>query len=184
MFPPRMKRSLVSSEFTEASASVRRELRAEAEEAERDAAAAAAMGRTMAGAMGELMQRGDVVSVSARGAVFRGPVIHAGEDYFAVASGSSRVDVPAGSAVVALTARATSGGMGPSRGEAPTLRARLMELRIDAARVEMGAGSGAVLAGSVEAVGADHVVLRSSGGDPAWIPFERIDFVAAQQGYR
>lgn len=175
-----MASEFVPPELEEIAAAVRREMRAEAEEAEREAAAEAAMRRQMSDVFRELMARGDRVVVDLGRWCFTGRVRHVGEDFVSVDVAGDRVDINLGlPLVVTVLDRARSGGAKPSPEEAPTLRARLLELQLLGPGVTIGvAGVEDALEGRLAAVGSDHAALGGRAEAPhAFVPLGALAFV-------
>ena len=154
------------------------ELRAEAELVERDAATVERRRRTMADVAGELVSRGDTVSVIAGDQVLRGTLIYARGELARIQTASGRADVNLASPLVLrVDARSHDGGTAARQG-ADTLRARLLEYDMEAVAIEVWAPAhGATVSGSILAVGRDHVLLADRDGaewvlrlmDIAWV---------------
>jgi hypothetical protein len=146
--------------------SVGEEFRAEAEETERLAAVAARRGRTLLDVAAELRSRGDRVAVVAGGRTFLGQVVYVGSDLLRLrlASGDPvdvNVSVPL---TVSVVEQSRSCGVAAGTGPA-TLRARLLELEIDRAIVEVVTTEGTAVRGRVDAVGRDHLLVRTDDGE-------------------
>ena len=162
-------------------ATLRSEMRLEAEEAEREAARSAAMRRTMRDVACDLMAHGDTVVVGLSGdRRFEGRLQHVGSDFLSVENRSSRIDVRLDAvAHLAVAQRALAGGRGPSRNEAPGWRARLLELELEATGVEVGlCHTEEELLGSVILVGLDHFCLAgTAGGQERFIPLRAVAYL-------
>lgn len=155
-------------------------MRLEAEEAERDAAKLEAMRRGLQGVLTELMARGDRVAVEVGRWTFTGPVTHVGRDLASLNVAGSRVDLNLGVPLsFAVVERVVAGGKGRSPDEAPSLRARLLELESSGEPVEIGVTSSQnTLAGRIAAVGADHVAVGQRPGTADWfVPLTALGFV-------
>jgi hypothetical protein len=162
-------------------ATLRSEMRLEAEEAEREAARSAAMRRTMRDVARDLMAHGDtiVLSLSDRH-VFEGRIVHVGSDFVSVERRGSRIDVRLDALDhLAVVQRALSGGRAPSRDEAPAWRARLLELELAGSVVGIGLRNAKEeLLGTVVLVGADHVCLAGTvAGPERFIPFWSVAYL-------
>lgn len=142
------------------------EVRADAEELERLAALAARRRRTFADVARDHMLRGDTVAVQVPAGRFVGLVVHVADDLVRLRTRSGEVDLrPRGPASLRVVERARHGGIDASRGPS-SFTARLRELELAGARVELGVALGPdVLAGRLAAVAVDHVVLETGGGD-------------------
>jgi hypothetical protein len=160
------------------SAAIRNEIRLEAEEAEREAAAAAALRRDLADVARELMARGDTVAVDAGQRVFAGEIVGVGSDLLTVDAGASRVDVNLACVVrLQVLSRARSGGR-RSSGEAASFRARLMELQLSGQPTEVGtSGNDDEIAGPVALVGRDHVAIGEGVGPEWFLPLHSLAYV-------
>ena len=162
-------------------AALRTEMRLEAEEAEREAARSAAMRRTMRDVACDLMAHGDTVVVGLSGnRRFEGRLRHVGSDFLSIERRISRIDIRLDAvAHLAVAQRALAGGRGTSHDEAPGWRARLLELELTAAAVEVGlCGAEDELPGSVALVGADHFCLAGTdGGHERFIPFPAVAYL-------
>jgi hypothetical protein len=162
-------------------ATLRSEMRLEAEEAEREAARSAAMRRTMRDVAADLMAHGDIVVLAlSDGRVFEGRIVHVGSDFFSVERRGSRLDVRLDAVDhLAVVQRALSGGRAPSRDEAPAWRARLLELELAGCIVRVGLRSAREeLLGTVALVGADHVCLTAAvAGPERFIPFGSVAYL-------
>lgn len=164
----------------EIEAAILRELRLEAEEAEREAAASAAMRRSLQDVARELMGHGDTVSAGIGGWTFTGRIRHVAADIVSLEVAGSRVDLNL-AAVTYLSPmqRSPTGGTGGSRIEAPSLRARLLEHRLNQDPVEIGiSGSDDALPGRIATVAIDHLVLADPERRREWfIPLSAVGFM-------
>jgi hypothetical protein len=162
-------------------ATLRSEMRLEAEEAEREAARSAAMRRTMRDVAGDLMAHGDTIVLSLSDHhVFEGRIVHVGADFVSIERRGSRLDFRLDAVNhLAVVQRAFSGGRAPSRDQAPAWRARLLELELAGSVVGIGLrGAKEELLGSVVLVGADHVCLASPvAGPERFIPFSSVAYL-------
>ncbi|HEU5003212.1 MAG TPA: hypothetical protein VFW71_10605 [Actinomycetota bacterium] len=172
----------IQRDLEDVAAAIRAELRLEAEEAEREAAVSAGMRRTLAEVAAELMAHGDTVAVEVGGQTFTGTIAGVGADLVTIDIAGTRADVAlAAVGRLRVVRRARSGGTRRAPGEAPSLRARLLELQLGGALVEVGtAGPGAVgdaVTGRVTVVGPDHVAL-GSGPDADWfVPMTAVAYI-------
>lgn len=148
-------------DLARAASEVRAELRAEAEEYEALAARDLVRSRTLRDVALLACHRGDTVEVVTAGGRVVGTVVYAAGDLACLETATEAVDVwlraPVGLRVVE---RARAGGRGSGRG-AESFRARLSEH--EAARVPLTLSTrlpGGEIAGVVEAVAVDHLVLR------------------------
>jgi hypothetical protein len=169
----------VQRDLEDVAATIRAELRLEAEEAEREAAIAAGMRRSLAGAASELMAHGDTVAVDAAGHIFVGLIAAVGADLITLQSGHWRVDVALGSVVrLRVLRRARSGGLRALPGYPGSLRARLQELQVSGQRVEIGmAGADEQVSGPVAVVGSDHVAIGEGLACEWFLPLERLAYL-------
>jgi hypothetical protein len=157
------------------------EFRAEAEEAERLAALAALRGRDLADVATDLRSRGDAVAVVTAGRTVTGRIVYVGADFFQLRLGRDVVDVSLGAPLTIRTVeRATSGGVAASHGPG-TLRARLLELELEDARVEIVTVTGELVTGAVHAVGRDHVLLDGDVGE-VYVPTAVVALVTTRTG--
>jgi hypothetical protein len=170
------------------------EFRTEAEEGERLAARAAQRARDLAAVASELRDRGDRVAVDVAGRTYLGHVVHVGADLLQLRTrpsppgvrdvsgeplgAGSVVDVHlAAPVVLRVVQRAREGGHGPQPGPA-TFRARLLELELADAVVELTAEAVAGAArGRVAAVARDHLVLLDEDATPWFVPLATITTV-------
>jgi hypothetical protein len=139
------------------------EFRAEAEEAERLAAVAARRSRTLIDIATEMRSRGDSVVVTVGGRSVLGTISYVGADFIRlrVAGGSDSIDVNAAVPLtLAVSERQPSGGTDTEPGPT-TFRARLLELELDGATVEIMTTDGDAAAGLLRAVGRDHVLVAT-----------------------
>ncbi|HWD08585.1 MAG TPA: hypothetical protein VHA57_05760 [Actinomycetota bacterium] len=166
-------------DLQDVAASIRAELRREAEEAEREAAVAAGMRRSLADVAGELMAHGDTVAIDAAGHHFAGQLAAAGADVVTLASGSLRVDIALGAvSSLRVLERARTGGLAPLPGSPSTLRARLNELQLSGQEVEVGVTAAEEqLTGRVALVGSDHVAIGEEVGPEWFVPLNRLAFL-------
>lgn len=160
-------------------ATIRSELRLEAEEAEREAALSAGMQRNLAQVAADLMAHGDTVAVEVGQQMFVGTIASTGTDYLTLESGSSRVDVALRTLLrLRVLERPRSGGLRFTPGTATTLRARLLELQLSGQQVEVGvAGADEPVSGPICLVGSDHVAVGDEGGPEWFLPFSALSFV-------
>ncbi|MGH2719716.1 MAG: hypothetical protein ACRDJU_14230 [Actinomycetota bacterium] len=166
-------------DLQDVAASIRAELRREAEEAEREAAVVAGMRRSLAEVAGELMAHGDTVVIDAGGHRFSGRIAAVGADIVTVQSGRAQVDVALGAvSSLRVLERARAGGIGSLPGHPATLRARLKELQLTGQEVEVGvAAAEEQVTGPVALVGADHVAIGEEVGPEWFVPLSRLAFL-------
>jgi|SRR5579872_5207084 len=173
-------------DLEDVAASIRDELRREAEEAEREAAVVAGMHRSLADVAAELMAHGDTVAIDAAGHRFSGRIAAVGADVVtveSVGSGRWRVDVALGSvSSLRVLERARAGGLGSPPGSPATLRARLTELQLSGQEVEVGVAAGdEQVTGPVALVGSDHVAIGEEVGPEWFLPLNRLAFLRIRE---
>lgn len=159
------------------------ELRAEAAEYELLAAKDRLRGRDLADVAGELVARGDVVTISLSSRSFTGEVVHAAGDLACLATAGGEVDVHLGAPLaISVVERVHAGGRSRAGGPG-SFAARLAEHEAAGSRVELGArlSAGAQPAGweriaRVEAVARDHVVVTVDG-QPSFVALAAVDYV-------
>src|SRR5258708_14215369 len=83
----------MQGDLEDVAATIRSELRLEAEEAEREAAISAAMRRDLSDVARELMAHGDTVALDVGQRIFVGPIVAVGTDVVTLEAGSWRVGV-------------------------------------------------------------------------------------------
>ncbi|MDP9021691.1 MAG: hypothetical protein M3N57_03125 [Actinomycetota bacterium] len=151
------------------------EFRFDAEDGERLAAQASLRARSLRDVVVDLRSRGDTVAVRLGGRVLTGRVVFVGNDYVRLRTGAGSVDVPLDQPLaLRVVERARSGGTGRGDGAA-TFRARLLQLELDRAAVQVDtAVVGDVLRGRLEAVARDHALLHTQDGQEWVIPFVAI----------
>ena len=165
-------------DLADVAAAIRNEIRLEAEEAEREAAASAALQRSLADVARELMAHGDTVAVDAGHRVFAGEIVGVGTDVVSVEAGACRVDVNLHCvARIRVLTRARSGGRPPSGGPS-SLRARLLELQLSQEAVEAGTGANdEEVTGPIALVGCDHVAIGEGVGPEWFLPLHSVAYV-------
>lgn len=166
-------------DLEDVAASIRAELRREAEEAEREAAVVAGMRRSLAEVARELMGHGDTVGVEVGGHRFSGRIAAVGADVVTLRSGRFQVDVALSClSSLRVLERARAGGLGPLPGSPGTLRARLKELQLSGQDVEVGvATADEQVTGPIAFVGSDHVAIGEEVGPEWFVPLDQLAFV-------
>jgi hypothetical protein len=167
-------------DLADLAAALRSEIRLEAEEAEREAAAAAALQRSLADVARELMAHGDIVAVDAGGRVFVGSIAEVGTDLVGLEASAGRVVVNLGCvASLRVVQRARAGGRSPVPGVQTSFRARLLELCLSGEEVEAGmSGIEDSVVGRLAFLGSDHAAIGDAGGEPEWfLPLAYLAFV-------
>jgi hypothetical protein len=152
---------------SELRASLAAELRAEAEDRERDAAIAHRRGRTLHDVLADARARGDRLSVEVAGRSYVGQVTHVGADVATVEIADGTLDLSLDAPLTLRTVALSAGpGRGPDASRPATFRARLLELELAGTEVEAltatVTGGGAT---RIRAVARDHVLLEGEG-DP------------------
>lgn len=139
------------------------EARQEAEETERAVAHRLRRSRSLSDIARLHHDRGEQVRMDLPGRRLTGSVAHAAGDLLRLRTTTGLVDVDLAAPVVLRVI-----GRGPHGPPAPALQsftARLRELELDGAQVELGLRDGTLLRGRVTTVAADHVVLRDQDGE-------------------
>lgn len=156
----------------------RDELRAEAEEYEALAAKDLARSRRLVDVAAALCHRGDVVEVTAVGAVFRGEVTDAAGDLACITTATGEVDLClTAPLLLRVVERARRGGRPLGRGAAG-FRARLAEYEASGEQVLLGLlPAGQELAGRIDAVALDHVLLSPTGGEVVYVAAAAVAWV-------
>lgn len=160
------------------------ELRAEAEEGEQLASMASQRARSLIDVAGELVVRGDGVQLVAGGRSFVGEVIHAAGELLSLGTPAGRVDAPT-SAVTVLTVSARPDAAGRDLASSPsTLVARLRELELAEATVELGIPGfvDGELTVRLDVVAVDHVVASGRDGQRFVVPLSAIAWVVTRPG--
>lgn len=164
-------RTVDDPQFDELDRDLRRQLdaefRAEAEESERLAAQAARRQRTLADVARDAMARGDLVAADIAARTFSGTVLLAGTDFVSLATVAGRVDVRLSAPALVMHITRRPAAVGRDRRSGPeTFRARLLELELAGAVVEVGlATPGSERVGPLATVAADHLVLHGDVGE-------------------
>ncbi|MGH2707703.1 MAG: hypothetical protein ACRDJG_05310 [Actinomycetota bacterium] len=164
--------------FDDLAARIREEMRLEAEEAEREAAAASRMRRSFEEVALEFMAHGDAVLVAVGTWSFVGEIIHVGSGIISLSVAGARVDLNVSLPLrLQVLRRALAGGRSRPSQDVATLRARLLELQMSGERIEVGVAEGdETLAGRAIIVGSDHIALGDR--DPEWfVPFHALAFI-------
>lgn len=155
------------------------EFRANAEEGERLAELARLRSRGLPAVAAEARDRGDRVRIVASGRTFTGIIAGAGHDYCTLRGPGGDVEIPLDRGAIRLVIE-EPGALEPQ--DAPststTFRARLRELELDHADVEIGSQAGGeTLQGPLVAVAEDHVVIEGSDGGRIHLGWEGIAYV-------
>jgi hypothetical protein len=166
-------------DLEDVAASLRAEIRLEAEEAEREAAIVAGMRRALADVAEELMAHGDTVALDAGGRIFAGLITGVGADLITLQAGSWRVDVATASlARLRVMKRPRVGGVRGFPGHAQSLRARLLELQLEGTLVEVGmAAADEPVVGTVAMVGSDHVAIGEEVAPEWFLPLGSLAYL-------
>lgn len=153
------------------------EFRAEAEALEEDAARYALRRRSLTDVALELMNRGDEIGISGAGASFTGSISHAAGDLVILTTPHSLVNVNlSGPVALRILRRANAGGHGRSSGS-PSFRARMLELEMSGESLEIrSSASPHLLAGTITAVGVDHLVVVDRDRIEWFVPLSTIAF--------
>ena len=155
------------------------EFRADAEEGERLAELARLRSRRLAAVAVESRDRGDRVRLVLSGRTFTGVIAGAGHDYCTLRGPGGDVEIPLNRGAIRLVVEAP-GAVEP--GDAPststTFRARLRELELDQADVEVGSHAGGeTLRGRLVAVAEDHVVIEGTDDGRIYLAWDGIAYV-------
>jgi hypothetical protein len=135
--------------------------------------------RTLLDVARDCMHRGDIVSLRAGSHTFTGVIVAVGDDFVRIHAAGSAVDVHfalGNVGALRVIDRAHAGG---ARGHADVLqfRARLLQLEMLDAVVELGiAGSEVAFSGWL-AVGRDHVHLTDRDGAANYLPITSVAWV-------
>lgn len=159
------------------------EFRRAAEEEEFDARLAALRARDLAAVMFELMSRGDTVAVHVGGHVHIGVVTHARGTLATLdTKAASRIHLNLqGAFSITVIERAAKGGKSFDKYGAESFIARLRQFELDATPVEMHvAGRGHVLAGTVDIVAKDHIIVAAASGESTIVPIEHVLAIVEQ----
>lgn len=154
------------------------ELRAETEETERLAAQAGRRKRTLTDVARDLVARGDRVAVGVPGRLFTGVVTYAAGDLLVLQTAGGRVDVNLRApAHLRVVERAPSGGA--ASGDGPSsFKARLFEIEMSGASVELGCTTvGQEQPGTIAAVAVDHLIWRDRDGQEWFLPLVAVTHV-------
>lgn len=158
-------------------AAVGGEFRRTAEEDEYAARKVQLRSRTLEQVAFELLSRGDTVVVAAGDTRLTGIVVHAKGDLVTVETPQgARVHAHLdGPVVLKVTQRATAGGRSRDRLAADSFLALLREMEVDEVPVEIVAPTvGEIVAGAVDAVTPDHVMVTGLQGETWFVPLGAI----------
>jgi hypothetical protein len=157
---------------------LKREIREEAEEVERDVAEYELRARTFSDVARECRNRGEIVAVATTHRSFVGRIIYAANDFLTIRTESVEADINlADVAYLRTVERGRSGGLAAEDGPG-TFEMRLMERQSPHERVEMGFRQLKETAtGRVITVGQDHVVLKDDHGHDWTAPTAAIAYV-------
>lgn len=160
-------------------AAIRTEVRLEAEEAEREAAIAAALRRSVADVARELMAHGDTVALDIGGRIFVGRITGVGAELLTLDARPWRVDANLASLVrLRVLKRARAGGVRGAPELSVSLRARLLELQLSRHPVEVGmAGTDEPVVGPVALVGSDHIAVGDEVRPEWFLPLSALAFL-------
>jgi hypothetical protein len=159
------------------------ELRAEAEADEALAAKHLLRRRGLADVALELLHRGDRVTAAVAGMSFTGIVRYAAGDLACLRTARTEVDLRLSAGVVLRVVEPVRGG-GQPRGRGPaSFVARLHEHEAGGRAVELGGPAlPGGLAGRIEAVGGDHLVLTEPDGRRAYVGLVAVAYVHPLRG--
>lgn len=154
------------------------EFRLESEENERLAAKAALRARRLTDVVVELRNRGDLVTVATARRAWTGTVLHVGSDFLSLETLGGLVDCSLNLPLaLQVVQRSRTGGRGVGNGPT-TFRARLLELELAGADVELAASVIADLPpGRLTAVAQDHVRFRTRDGQEWHLALSGIEYV-------
>ena len=161
---------------------VARRLRAEQREAQEELEVAieeqARAERDLAAVALELMHRGDQVRVAVGDHSFLGRVVHVGADVMTLEDAAANaIDVLLPTMrSLRITERARDGGRARRTEHPMRFRARLAEVEATGEEIELGAGEGTPIVGTIVSVGADHVDFRARDGSEWILPRGSIAF--------
>lgn len=153
-------------------------LRAEAEEAEQDAARLAARARHVGAVAFDSMSRGDRVTFTTLDRSASGTIRHAATDLAVLETSDGSVDVNLGGPVVMrVSHQAQSPGKGRTRA-AQSFIARLTEYELTGEQVTITAPLlGLEERGQIAAVANDHIAFVTLDEHSLYIPFAHIAFI-------
>ena len=127
-----------------------------------------------------LLHRGDRVTIEAIGSRFSGKVVGCGDDYVTVETDLVRVD--ARTDRIAMVVQRRSSGGAAAKGVAPTWRARLLELELGQAPVEVFTPLlGVSRKGRIRAVSSDHIWLAGANGEDCYLPIDQLTAITSRR---
>lgn len=152
------------------------ELRAEAEETERESHQRRMRRRALSDVVATVAHRGDLVTVLTGGRALTGTVVAGGNDFLTLETGDLEVDVRLAAAVLRVERR-SSGGVS-TLGGSRTLHARLAEYEQTGEPVTLVAPSlDFEKSGRVAVVATDHVLLLDGDGAECYLPLAAVTLV-------
>lgn len=155
------------------------EFRAEAEEGERLAELARLRARGLAAVAAESRDRGDRVRIVTGGRTFTGSIVAAGRDHCTLRGPWGEVEVRLeGGPIRLVVEEPHAGEPGDSSATSTTLRARLRELELERAHIEVGTHIGQEpVRGRLVAVAEDHLLIEGPDGGRIYLTWEGIAYV-------
>lgn len=152
------------------------EVRREMEEAEAQSRTLAERGSTLVQALAGCVQRGDLLTVTAGGTQYKGVATYARGDLLSIEGKAALIDCNFATVdEISIDTPASRPGSSMVH-EAESFAARLGLIELSKERVELVTIGGTKVAGSIGAVGRDHVVFRAASGHDSYLPIARIAF--------
>ncbi len=160
------------------STTIAADVRAEAEEGERDARTAGLRRRCLADVLRDLRARGDVVAIDVAGRTRQGRVTHVAGDLVTLATPRGRLDACV-DRIELLRVNPGHTGQGADVTAGPaSFRARLFELELDGDVCTIGVtGRASELVGVLGAVAVDHLLVVGGDGQEWFLPTGRAAYV-------
>ena len=157
----------------------RAELRHEQEELEAATEELAQKERDLADVALEAMHRGDVVAVAVGDRIFRGSVVHVGEDNMRVADGvGNEIDLLLDGLSTFRIAAGVSGAGRPLREKHPgCFQDVFLDPEATGGEVEVGGPALLPTAGRLVVHAKDHLVLRVGAGDEVVVPLGAVVYM-------
>ena len=159
------------------------ELRAEAEESERQAAQAALRRRRLADVAAAARDRGEAVTAVCGHRSLAGRVRHTARDLLTLETAAGAVHVNLDGDVALRTGPETGAAHAVAHEDTPSFKARLYELEMAGAEVDLGtAGEPGELRGRIRAVALDHVLFDTAAGDRWAVGLSAVRYVRERGG--